>query len=259
MSVHSTIAIIPARSGSKEVPGKNLRLLAGLPLIAHSIQFAHLCPEIERCIVSTDSEEIAKVARDADGEVPFVRPLELAQDSTPMLPVLQHAIRQIELQDENRYQLVILLQATSPFRLPEDVSRALQVMKEDSEAAGVVAVSKPSFNPRVVCVEERNGYLAWAFDRKMYTRRQDAEPVYRINGMLYVWRRDHLMRSSVEQLYAAPHRILMIPEERALDIDSLHDFQVAEALLESRILQLPWCNEARSPILAHPRRSRWAE
>jgi len=259
MSVHSTIAIIPARSGSKGVPGKNLRLLAGLPLIAHSIRFAHLCPEIERCIVSTDSEEIAKVARDAEGEVPFLRPRELARDSTPMLPVLQHAIRQMELQEENRYQLVILLQATSPFRLPEDVSRALQVMKQDSEAVGVVAVSKPSFNPRVVCVEETNGYLAWAFDRKTYTRRQDAEPVYRINGMLYVWRRDHLMRSSVEQLYAAPHRILMIPEERALDIDSLYDFQVAEALLESRILQLPWCNEAHSPILGHPRRSRWAE
>ena len=252
MSVHSTIAIIPARSGSKEVPGKNLRLLAGLPLITHSIRFAHLCPEIERCIVSTDSDEIAKVARDAEGEVPFLRPRELAQDSTPMLPVLQHAIRQMELQEENRYQLVILLQPTSPFRLPGDVSRALQVMKQDSAAVGVVAVSKPSFNPRVVCVEETNGYLAWPFDHKMYTRRQEADPVYRINGILYVWRRDHLMSSSVEQLYAAPHRILIIPEERALDIDSLHDFHVAEALLQSGMLQLPWCNEAHSQVLGHP-------
>jgi CMP-N,N'-diacetyllegionaminic acid synthase len=252
MSVHSTIAIIPARGGSKELPGKNVRLLAGSPLIAHSIRFARLCPEIERCIISTDSEEIAKVARDAEGEVPFLRPPELAQDSTPMLPVLQHAIRQMELLEEKRYQLVILLQATSPFRLPEDVSRALELMKQDDEAVGVVAVSKPSFNPRVVCVEEMKGYLAWAFDRKTYTRRQDAEPVYRINGMLYVWRRDHLMRSSVEQLYSAPHRILMLPEERALDIDSLYDFQVAEALLESRILQLPRRNEAHSSVLGHP-------
>ena len=251
MSLHSAIAIIPARGGSKGLPGKNVRLLAGLPLIAHTIRFARLCPEIDRCIVSTDSEEIAKVARDAEGEVPFLRPPELADDSTPMLPVLQHAIRQMELVDSNRYELVILLQPTSPFRLPEDVSRALQLIEQDSEAVGVVAVSKPSFNPRVVCVEEINGYLAWAFDGKTYTRRQDADPVYRINGMLYVWRRDHLMRSAVEQLYAAPHRILMIPEERALDIDSLHDFQLGESLLQSGMLQLPWCEEAHSPVLGH--------
>jgi N-acylneuraminate cytidylyltransferase len=249
MSLHSTIAIVPARGGSKGLPGKNVRRLAGLPLIAHSIRFAQICPEIERCIVSTDSEEIAKVARDANGEVPFLRPAELAEDSTPMLPVLQHAIRQMELLEEKRYELVVLLQATSPFRLPEDVSSALRILDQDRNAVGVVAVSTPSFNPRVVCVEEKQGYLEWAFTPKMYTRRQEAEPVYRINGMLYVWRRDHLMRSSADQLYAAPHRILMIPEERALDIDSLHDFQVGEALLQAGMLQLPWCEQPQSPVM----------
>lgn len=249
MSLHSTIAIVPARGGSKGLPGKNVRRLAGLPLIAHSIRFAQICPEIERCIVSTDSEEIAKVAREADGEVPFLRPAELAEDSTPMLPVLQHAIRQMELLEEKRYELVVLLQATSPFRLPEDVSSALRILDQDRNAVGVVAVSTPSFNPRVVCVEEKQGYLEWAFTPKMYTRRQEAEPVYRINGMLYVWRRDHLMRSSADQLYAAPHRILMIPEERALDIDSLHDFQVGEALLQAGMLQLPWCEQPQSPVM----------
>jgi N-acylneuraminate cytidylyltransferase len=249
MSLHSTIAIVPARGGSKGLPGKNVRRLAGLPLIAHSIRFAQICPEIERCIVSTDSEEIAEVAREANGEVPFLRPAELAEDSTPMLPVLQHAIRQMELLEEKRYELVVLLQATSPFRLPEDVSSALRILDQDRNAVGVVAVSTPSFNPRVVCVEEKQGYLEWAFTPKMYTRRQEAEPVYRINGMLYVWRRDHLMRSSADQLYAAPHRILMIPEERALDIDSLHDFQVGEALLQAGMLQLPWCEQPQSPVM----------
>ncbi len=112
MSQHSTIAIIPARGGSKGLPGKNLRSLGGLPLIAHSIRFAHLCPEVERCIVSTDCEEIAKAARDAGGEVPFLRPPELAEDSTPMLPVLQHALRETELREGKRYELVILLQPT---------------------------------------------------------------------------------------------------------------------------------------------------
>jgi CMP-N,N'-diacetyllegionaminic acid synthase len=246
MSLHPSIAIVPARGGSKGLPGKNVRLLADLPLIAHSIRFAQLCPQIDRCIVSTDSEEIARAAHEAKGEVPFLRPAELAQDSTPMLPVLQHAVGTIEAMEGKRYESIILLQPTSPFRIPEDVSDALEIMTQDSHAVGVVAVSIPSFNPKVVCVEERNGYLEWAFGTNVYTCRQDAAPVYRINGVLYVWKRDYLMRSSVNQLYAAPHRVLVIPEERAIDIDSLHDFQVGEALVRAGMLKLPWCERAHS-------------
>jgi N-acylneuraminate cytidylyltransferase len=248
MSLHSTIAIIPARGGSKGLPGKNVRLLAGLPLIAHSIRFAQLCPEIDRCVVSTDSEEIAECARGAGGEVPFLRPMNLAQDSTPMLPVLQHAIGEIELQEGKRYELVILLQPTSPFRLPEDISRALEIIHRDNYSVGVITVSAPTFNPRVVCVEEKNGYMEWAFDQRVYTRRQEAEPVLRINGMLYIWRRDYLMDCSVDQLYVGPHRVLVVPEERAVDIDSLYDFQVAEVLLKAGMLQLPWCQQVHSPV-----------
>jgi CMP-N,N'-diacetyllegionaminic acid synthase len=246
MSPGSTIAIIPARGGSKGLPGKNLRVLAGLPLIAHSVRFAQICPEIGRCIVSTDSDEIARAARDANGDVPFLRPAELAQDSTPMLPVLQHAVGKIESMEGKQYESIILLQPTSPFRLPEDVSRALEIISQDPQAVGVVAVSIPSFNPRVVCVEEKNGYLDWAYATERYTRRQDAAPLYRINGVLYVWRRDYLMRCSVDQLYAEPHRLLIISEERALDIDSLHDFQVCEALVQAGMLRLPWSAEAHA-------------
>jgi CMP-N,N'-diacetyllegionaminic acid synthase len=246
MSPSSTIAIIPARGGSKGLPGKNLRVLAGLPLIAHSIRFAQMCPEIGRCIVSTDSDDIARAARDAKGDVPFLRPAELARDSTPMLPVLQDAVGKVESMEGKRYESVVLLQPTSPFRLPEDVSRALEIMGQDREAVGVVAVSIPSFNPKVVCVEEKNGYLEWAFATKLYTCRQQAAPVYRINGVLYVWRRDYLMGCSVDELYSAPHRVLVIPEERARDIDSLHDFQVCEALFQAGMLKLPWCEDAHT-------------
>jgi len=249
MSQHSTIAIIPARGGSKGLPGKNIRRLGGLPLITHSIRFAQLCPEIGRCIITTDDKEIASVAREAGGEVPFLRPPELAEDATPMLPVLQHAIREMEAREGKHYELVILLQPTSPFRLPEDVSRATEIMEQDHDAVGVVAVSVPAFNPRVVCVEEKGGYLRWAFDPKTYTRRQEAELVYRVNGMLYVWLRDHLMRSSSDELYSAPHRILRVPEERALDIDTLHDFQVGEALLQAGMLQLPSCDEVHTNVM----------
>lgn len=244
-----TIAIIPARGGSKGLPGKNVRLLGGLPLIAHSIRFAQMCPQIERSIVSTDSKEIAEVAREAGGNAPFLRPAELSQDSTPMLPVLQHAVEKMEQQEGKRYALVILLQVTSPFRLPEDLSRALKIMNEDREAVGVIAVSQPSFNPRVVCVQEKDGYLDFAFSAKSYNRRQDAEPVFRINGMLYIWRRDYLMGSAVDDLYSAPHRCLVVPEERALDIDSLQDFRLAEAVLQAGIVQLPWYDGAHVTAL----------
>lgn len=246
MSAFSTIAIIPARGGSKGLPGKNLRRLGGLPLIAHSVRYAQLCPEIDRCIVSTDSDEIAHAAREAKGDVPFLRPSELSEDSTPMLPVLQHAVQNVERLDGRHYEFVLLLQPTSPFRSPEDVTRALEIIRHDSNAVGVVAVSPPSFNPRVVCVEEKQGYLDFAFEKKLYTCRQDAKPVYRINGMLYVWRRDYLMRTLSEQLYAEPHRVLVVPEERAIDIDTLHDFQLAEAMLQAGILRLPWSKEARA-------------
>jgi CMP-N,N'-diacetyllegionaminic acid synthase len=248
MSLHTSIAIIPARGGSKGVVGKNVRLLAGLPLIAHSIRFAQLCPEIDRCIVSTDSQEVARVARAAKGEVPFLRPAELAQDSTPMVPVLQHAVGKIESMEGKRYESIILLQPTSPFRLPEDVSRALEIINQDLQAVGVVAVSTPSFNPRVVCVEEKNGYLEWAFATKVYRRRQEATPVYRVNGILYVWRRDYLMKCSVDRLYAGPHRILVIPEERAQDIDTLYDFELAEALLQTGMIRLPWGEEVAPAV-----------
>lgn len=246
MSPFSTIAIIPARGGSKGLPGKNLRTLGGLPLVAHSVRFAQVCPEIDRCVVSTDSEEIAHAAREVKGDVPFLRPSELSEDSTPMLPVLQHAIENVERLEGKLYDFVILLQPTSPFRLPEDVSRALEIIRRDGAAVGVVAVSPPSFNPRVVCVEEKQGYLDFAFEQKLYMCRQDAKPVYRINGMLYVWKRDYLMHALPEHLYAEPHRVLVVPEERAIDIDTLHDFQLAEAMLQAGVLRLPWSENSRT-------------
>jgi len=246
MSLFPTIAIVPARGGSKGLPGKNLRRLGGLPLVAHSVRFAQLCPEINRCVVSTDSEQIAHAAREAKGDVPFLRPSELSEDSTPMLSVVQHAIQNVEQLEGRHYEFVILLQPTSPFRLPEDVSRALEIIRHDSAAVGVVAVSTPSFNPRVVCVEEKQGYLDFAFEKKLYMRRQDAKPVYRINGMLYVWKRDYLIQTLPEHLYSEPHRILVVPEERAIDIDTLHDFQLAEAMLQAGMLHLPWSEDCRS-------------
>ena len=146
------LAIIPARGGSKGLPGKNIRPLCGLPLIAHSISCAKLVPRIARTIVSTDSEEIADVARMHGGDVPFLRPAELAGDNTPTMPVLVHALGELERRDGRVYNSVLLLEPTSPGRLPEDLDAAFRVLDADPAADGAVGCSQPSFSPLKVLV-----------------------------------------------------------------------------------------------------------
>jgi N-acylneuraminate cytidylyltransferase len=236
------LAVIPGRGGSRGLPGKNIAPLAGLPLIAHSIRLSKLCGEIAKCIISTDSEEIAAVARDYGGEVPFLRPAALAGDDTPMWPVLRHALTEMEVRDHVRYGSVLLLSPTSPGRLPEDVSNAIRLLEEDSRAVGVVAASKPSFNPRWVCVDvAADGYMSHSFpDGKSYVRRQEVPTVYRINGALYLWRRDHVAYSEAPRYFEVPHRMLEIPESRAIDIDSLDDLRLAELMLREGLIHFPW-------------------
>jgi CMP-N,N'-diacetyllegionaminic acid synthase len=242
MSIHPVLAVIPGRGGSKGVPGKNILPLAGLPLIGHSIRLSKLCKEIARCIVSTDSEEIAAVARECGGEVPFLRPAELARDDTPMWPVLRHALREMEAREGRRYGSVLLLSPTSPARLPEDISRAIHLLELDSRAVGVVSASTPSFNPRWTCIDvATDGYMRQSFsDGNVYTRRQDVPAVYRINGALYLWRRDHVADSETPCYFEMPHRMLEIPEDRAIDLDSPRDFRIAELMLQNGMICFPW-------------------
>jgi CMP-N,N'-diacetyllegionaminic acid synthase len=241
LSLRPLLAVIPARGGSKGLPGKNICPLAGLPLIAHSIRLAERCPEIDQCIVSTDSEEIAAVARAYGADAPFLRPAELAQDDTPMWIVLQHALREMEHRNNKSFASLLLLQPTSPCRLPEDVSHAMEMLDAEPTAAGVVAVSEPHFNPRWVCVEESGGHMKRLVPESTnYTRRQDVPPVYRINGLLYLWRRDHVAHSATPRYFEEPYRMLVVPEIRAGDIDTAQDLAMMELLLREGLIQLPW-------------------
>jgi CMP-N,N'-diacetyllegionaminic acid synthase len=242
MSVHPVLAVIPARGGSRGLPNKNIAILAGLPLIAHSIRLSQLCTEITSCIVSTDSNEIAAVARDYGAEIPFLRPAELAQDDTPMWPVIRHALVEMEKHERLQYGSVLLLSPTSPGRLPEDVSSAIHLLEEDTSAVGVVAASRPSFNPRWVCIDlAADGYMRQSFpDGNDYVRRQDVPTVYRINGALYLWRRDHVAASEMPCYFTAPHRMLEIPESRAVDIDSQQDLKLGEFMLRDGMIHFPW-------------------
>lgn len=244
MSAPRILAVIPARGGSKGLPGKNIRPLMGLPLIAHSIRLAKMCPEITRCLVSTDSDEIAAVARAHGGEVPFMRPDELARQDTPMWPVLKHALRETESLEDRSYDFLLLLDPTSPTRLPGDVGEAARRLIA-SDADGIVSVSRPEFNPAWHTVIEKNGLMAdWMPEAAEISRRQDAPAIYRINGLLYLWRTQFLRRAEAWR-GVGRHLTLIVPENRAVSIDDLEQFNRAEALARAGLLPMPWLKEKK--------------
>jgi CMP-N,N'-diacetyllegionaminic acid synthase len=231
------LALIPARGGSKGLPRKALRPLAGLPLIAHSIELARRSPQVARIVVSTDDEEIAKVARDHGADVPFLRPAELARDETPMWPVVRHVLEQVG----GDYDAVLLLQPTNPARLPEDVAAAVQLLVERPEADGVVAVSEPSFNPLWSAVVSTDGFVEpLVAEGAAYARRQDVPRVLRINGALYLWRTPFVRAH--DDAGSARLVGLEIPERRAIDIDTADDLELAELLVSEGLVRLPWLN-----------------
>jgi CMP-N,N'-diacetyllegionaminic acid synthase len=238
------LAIIPARGGSKGLPGKNIRPLAGLPLLVHSLRCARLASHIDRTVVSTDSEAIAEIARAHGADVPFLRPATLAADETPMMPVLTHALLEVERQEGRRFETVVLLDPTSPGRLPQDIDGSVGSLADDPNADGVIACSRPHFNPLWVGVFERAGYMEPAFDSSVaYARRQDVPTFYRINGACYVWRSDFVRRAP-ENWRLGHNRIWEIPEERAFSIDNQFEFDLLELMLQSGKLSFPWLSKS---------------
>jgi N-acylneuraminate cytidylyltransferase len=237
------LAVVPARGGSKGLPGKNVRPLAGLPLIGHSLRAAELIPSVTRCVVSTDSAEIARVAADLGGEVPFRRPAELAADTTPMAPVLRHALATVEAAEGRTYDVVVLLDPTSPAREPAEVESAIGLLADRPEWDGVVSVSTPSFHPVWVGVREAGepGRLERYFASGTgITRRQELDRFLRINGNFYVWRASFVRRLETSWLDEGVHGMVEIPELRAFAIDHLAEFAVLEALVEQGLIRLPW-------------------
>lgn len=238
------LAVIPARGGSKGLPGKNIRPLAGLPLIAHSIEAARMIPSVARCVVSTDSEEIAEVARAHGGDVPFLRPAELAADDTPMAPVLRHALETVEAQEGSRYDMLLLIDPTSPARDPEQIEAAIAQLAAADDLDGVISVSQPTFNPTWVGVKpsaDGSGALERYYPVGTgITRRQDAERYLRINGNFYVWRRDFVVRLEDSWFDEGRHGMVEIPERQAFAIDYEYEFELLEALVAQGFIRLPW-------------------
>lgn len=227
------LAIIPARGGSKGLPGKNLRPLAGKPLIAWSIEAARGAASIGRVVVSTDDEAIAEVARRHGAEVPFLRPAELALDDTPTLPVLQDTIRRLG-EAGYRPDAVVTLQPTSPLRTARHIDEATALFMANPEADSLVScVEIPHvYHPRSVMRLDGQGYLRPFLDGPMPNRRQAKEPVFARNGAaIYVTRLDCLSRF----IFGGNLLPYMMSVEDSIDIDDAGDLHAAEKVIARRL------------------------
>lgn len=221
-----TIATICARGGSKGLPGKNVRLFDGKPLIAHTIEQALACTLIDAVYVSTDDETIAAVARAAGAQVPYLRPAELATDQAAKLPVIEHLVRRLESSGHTIARIVDL-QPTSPLREASDITEALAA---HPRAPLVVSVREAADNPYFNLVE--TGADGWVHLSKGggKTRRQDAPDVYALNGSIYVWQRAALSRAAVQGLWSVDMSVYVMPYWKSVDIDNLEEFEYAQWL-----------------------------
>jgi CMP-N,N'-diacetyllegionaminic acid synthase len=220
--------VIPARGGSKGLPGKNLRLLGRLSLIGHAVASARESSTLTRFIVSTDSAAIADEARKHGAEVPFVRPAALATDEAGMVPVLQHAVQWLESSAGVRADMVVTLQPTSPFRTGRDIDRTVEkLIATGAESAQTVV--EASYHPFFMKTLDGDRTTPLFADGHKYVRRQDAPPVYQPSGAVYVTRRPVLMDHG--HVLGDDNRAIVVDFEAAVNIDTEWDFLLAELLL----------------------------
>lgn len=222
-------AAIFARGGSKGVPRKNIRPLAGISPLARAVRIAQQVKLIDKVFVSTDDPEIAEAARQAGAQVPFMRPAELSHDTASEWLAWQHLIRTLEEQGE-KFDYMVSLPATSPLREAQDVEKALQLMLEE-EPDIVLAVTESERNPyfnMVTLDDARNARIAIKAPGEIL-RRQDAPRMYDITTVVYVARTGFVLASN--GLFEGRVKATLVPRDRALDIDTEYDFRIAELLL----------------------------
>ena len=224
------MAVIPARGGSKGIPGKNIRQFAGKPLIAHSIEAALSCPLIDRAVVSTDDDKIAEVAWEYGAQV-VKRPDELAADTSLVIDAIKHAVLKVEEEGDD-VDIVLLLEPTSPFRRAEDLERCVQVLLED-KADSVATFTDAHVSPnRLWRVAEDtvepyiNGAVPWL-------PRQKQPQAHELTGQIYGLSRKVLFEKegSISLLLGRKFAVIT-PRETALDIDTELDFMIAEKVME---------------------------
>lgn len=227
------ICSINVRAGSKGVPGKNLRLVAGIPLFGHSVRQAATSGLFDEIVVSSDSEEMLRLAPEFGATGTVVRPPELATDTAGKVPAIAHSVLETEKRIGSQFDTCVDLAATSPLRSVDDIRAAVRML-EDSAALSLITGSEARNNPYFSLVEEQSdGTVAVAKKPAAdVLRRQDAPRCFDMNGSIYVWRRDALV---TDQKVFFPSTILYeMPQNRSVDIDSEFDFRIVEWLMDER-------------------------
>ena len=226
------LVIIPARGGSKGIPGKNIKPLNGKPLIYYTIDAARCITDDTHICVSTDDDSIIETVESYGLKIPFKRPDFLATDTASTYDVLLHALNFYEEKGE-LFDAVILLQATSPFRNGEHIKEALTLYTKDIDM--VVSVKETDSNPYYVCFEEdENGMLQISKGDGHYTRRQDCPPVYEYNGAIYIINPESLKSKPLNKF--TKKRKYVMDSKYSLDLDNMIDWKLAEIIIKENNL-----------------------
>ncbi|MBO6516170.1 MAG: acylneuraminate cytidylyltransferase family protein [Bacteroidia bacterium] len=229
------MGVIPARGGSKRVPRKNLKLLNGKPLIMYTIEQALKCNRLNHVFVSTDDDEIAEVARAAGAKVPFMRPKELAQDKSSDFEVFDHFVQTMQADHNIDIDVLVNLRPTSPFRLPEDIDTVIDLLiQQNADSVRTVCRSEGIYHPYWMYTKENSGAASSflpGISVKEYYQSQLLPPVYRLNGMVDAIRTGVMKEGD---LYGTNMYLHETPENRAVDIDTMEDFEFAEFLMKKR-------------------------
>ena len=224
------VAIIPARGGSKGIPGKNLKDLAGKPLIAYTVQASLGCKYIDNTIVSTDSERIASISVGYGAKVPFLRPIELASDVSKTIDAIVYTLNELKKKNEN-YDVLVLLQPTSPLRDTEDIDNAIQAFF-DNNCENLVSVSPVREHPLLMRYVDGSGKLESILGRNSTCRRQDFDQYYRVNGAIYILAVSGLSNDTSFNDAQVP---FFMNENHSVDIDTLLDFKIAELIMKNQV------------------------
>jgi len=220
------LGLIPARAGSKRIPEKNIRLLCGKPLIQYTIEAAQESKVLWKIIVSTDDENIMKIAKDCGADVPFVRPAKLAIDETPTFPVVKHALN---FYKENPPDAIVLLQPTSPLRISSDISDAINLF-EQSGADTVVGISKyPIKLDTMFKMVKEKPHLTLEIPKNLTPN----DCRYRLNGAIYVIKASTILDD--DTLFGNKIVGYMMPNSRSVDVDTMEDWRMAELFISGGI------------------------
>jgi|ERR1700722_3921609 CMP-N,N'-diacetyllegionaminic acid synthase len=232
---HSVLGIVPARGGSKGIPRKNARSMAGKPLLEYTAHAALSASSLSRILLSTDDPEIAAIGRAAGLEAPFLRPAELSLDSTPMVQVVSHVVEWVQARGL-RYEAVCVLQPTSPLRSPATIDRCVALLWErDVDSVISVRPVPPEYNPHWVYFESSTGLLERSVNGPEIFCRQELPPAYHPDGSVFVTRTEVVMG---EHSLRGKHMIGAVsPKREAVDLDTEEQWRELEQQLQSAYQQ----------------------